>query len=192
MRLVLPSWRQIRGCLEHDILYRSRVLAGHGLAAVLAEIAPTVALDSGQLLARQNASHGRGLNDAGMLLVPSTFIRPRAGTMHSPPAAPLTIRYPARGVEAMRSPPARDRHGGLARLVGNTRAHVLKALDEPTHTTALARRLGRSPGNIADQLAVLQRSGLVGKTRVGPHVIYSRTSLGEAILRGACEPASPA
>jgi hypothetical protein len=39
---------------------------------------------------------------------------------------------------------------------------------------------------------VLKSSGLVGKARVGLHVIYSRTSLGDAMLRGGCPPASAA
>jgi hypothetical protein len=39
---------------------------------------------------------------------------------------------------------------------------------------------------------VLRASGLVGKTRAGLHVIYSRTSLGDAVLRGRCEPARAA
>jgi DNA-binding transcriptional ArsR family regulator len=189
--LVLPSWPQIQGLLERDILYQSRALARHGLAAVLDDVAPSLAQEGGPLLARDDGNERRTLDDAGILLVPSAFIWPRTATVHSPPSAPLTIRYPARGAEALWSPPSqRDRR--LQRLIGGTRAQILEALDEPMHTTALALHLRRSPGNIADHLSVLRNSGLVDKVRLGPHVIYSRTSLGEAILRGDCEPASVA
>jgi DNA-binding transcriptional ArsR family regulator len=188
--LVGPSWSRIKGCLERDILYQSRVLARRGLAAVLQDVAPSLLLQGGQALVRQNGSEPRRLDDTGILLVPSSFLWPRIATVHAPPATPLTIRYPARGTEALGAPSSLERHGGLRPLIGNTRAQILDALDQPTHTTALAVQLGRSPGNIADHLAVLRRSGLVAKARVGLHVLYSRTSLGDAMLRGGREPAS--
>jgi hypothetical protein len=183
---VEPSWPRIRSCLERDILYRSRVLAGQGLATVLEDVAPSVA----HRLAERNGRQLRTLGDAGILLVPSAFIWPRSAAIHSPPTGPLTVRYPARGIEAMWAPSPRPHHGELARLIGHTRAQILEALDEPMHTTALAHQLGRSPGNIADHLAVLRLSGLVANARVGAHVIYARTSLGEAMLRpfsSSCE-----
>jgi DNA-binding transcriptional ArsR family regulator len=187
--LIRPTWPQIQGCLERDILYQSRTLARRGLATVLEDVAPSIALEGGHLLVHQNGSDLPTLEKTGMLLVPSTFIWPRTATLRSPPGAPLTIRYPARGVGALWAPPSRERHRGLRHLIGKTRAQILDALDEPMHTTALAGYLGRSPGNVADHLAVLRSSGLVGKARVGLHVIYSRTSLGDAMLRGGCEPA---
>jgi hypothetical protein len=182
--LVLPSWRQIRGCLERDILHHSRTLAGRGLASVLEELAPSVACDGGHLLVGEHEADVRRVDDAGILLVPSVFIWPPTATIHAPPAAPLTLRYPARGTEAMWLATPGDPHDGLARLIGKTRAQILEAMEEPIHTSALAAHLGRSTGNVADHLAVLRASGLVGRTRVGLHVIYARTALGEAMLRG--------
>jgi DNA-binding transcriptional ArsR family regulator len=190
--LVQPSWSRIRSCLERDILYQSRALARHGLAAVLKDVAPSLALDGGHVLVHENGSDRRRVDGTGMLFVPSTFIWPRIATVHSPVAAPLTIRYPARGTESLWSPSSPDRHVGLTRLIGNTRAQILDALDQPTHTSALALQLGRSPGNVADHLAVLKSSGLVEKVRLGLHVLYSRTSLGDAMLRGGCDPAAAA
>jgi Family of unknown function (DUF5937) len=183
--LVMPSWPQIHGVLERDILYQSRALARHGLAAVLDDVAPSLSLEVGH-----DANERRRLEDAGILLVPSAFIWPRAATVQSPRAAPLTIRYPARGAEALWSPRSSDGDCGLERLIGATRAQILAALDEPMHTSALALHLHRSPGNIADHLTVLRNSCLVDKVRLGLHVMYSRTSLGEAMLRGGCEPAT--
>jgi DNA-binding transcriptional ArsR family regulator len=183
--LVGPSWSRIKGCLERDILYQSRALASRGLAAVLEDVAPSLLLQGGEVLMPRNGGEPRRLDDTGILLLPSSFLWPRIATVNAPPAAPLTIRYPARGTEALGAPLLLERPGGLRRLIGKTRAQILDALDQPTHTTALAAQLGRSPGNIADHLAVLRGSGLVAKARVGLHVIYSRTSLGDAMLRGA-------
>jgi DNA-binding transcriptional ArsR family regulator len=174
--LVEPSWHRIRSCLERDIFYRSRVLAGQGLATVLEDVAPSAAVAGDDRLARRNA---------GILLLPSVFIWPRAGVIHSPPGGPLTLGYPARGIEAVWAQSSGPHHSELARLIGQTRARILEALDEPMYTTALAHDLGRSPGNVADHLAVLRLSGLVANARVGAHVIYARTSLGEAMLRGS-------
>jgi DNA-binding transcriptional ArsR family regulator len=188
--LVQPSWSRIRASLERDILYQSRSLARHGLAAVLRDVAPALDLDGVHPLVRFNGGNLRRLDDAGILLVPSIFIWPRAATLHSPPGSPLTIHYPARGLEATWSTASPDQHGALRRLIGTTRAQILQALGEPMYTTALAVYLRRSPGNIADHLALLRSGGLVRKARVGPHVIYSRTSLGDAMVRGGCEPAA--
>jgi hypothetical protein len=151
---------------------------------VLDDAAPSLALERDH-----NDNERRRLDDSGILLMPSAFIWPRAATVHSPPAAPLTIRYPARGAEALWSPPSSDRDRGLERLIGGL-ARRSSGLSTSPCTSALALHLRRSPGNIADHLNVLRNTGPVDKVRLGLHVIYSRTSLGEAMLRGGCEAAT--
>jgi DNA-binding transcriptional ArsR family regulator len=175
--VISPCWPQIRGCLERDILYRSRVLATHGLGPVLADLAPSVAHRDCPPPA---ATHG-------LLLMPSAFIWPRIATVRSSSSGPSTVSYPARGIGAMWFSSSRARAVELASLIGRTRAQILDALAEPMHTTALALQLGRSPGNVADHLAVLRGTGLVAGARLGRRVIYSRTSLAEALLRSIAE-----
>jgi len=190
--LLSPSWPRIRDCLEADILHRSRALARDGLAAVFDDLSPLVTLEGRRLIVHQGAERSRPLEGAGLVLLPSAFAKLRSAWMLDAPTAPAAICYPARGAGALWFSSSVDWTTGLDRLVGRTRAEILEAIDEPMHTTALALRLGRSPGNIADHLAVLRRSGLVRSNRIGHHVLYVRTLLGEALLRGTAEVAPAA
>jgi DNA-binding transcriptional ArsR family regulator len=181
--LISPVWGLIRTGLEQDVLYRSHLIAEHGLGAMLAEVVTSMTFGDGE---------ESTANSAGLVLIPSAFIWPRAARIGGSPGGPLSVRYPARGCGALWFTGSSDPEHGLASLIGRTRAEILEALHEPTHTTALARQLDRSPGNVADHLAVLRSSALVCKKRVGQRVIYSRTPLGESLVRAAAEMPSAA
>jgi DNA-binding transcriptional ArsR family regulator len=178
------SWRQIHDCLERDILFRSRSFAAGGLAAVFADLAPLVRLEGGSLLVDQAGTQTRSLDGGSLLLVPSAFVQRRVFANVDVLKAPVTICYPARGVGALWFGGENEASEALADLIGTTRAQILRALDESMHTTSLSMRLQRSPGNIADHLAVLRSSRLVHRSRLGRYVMYSRTALGEALLAG--------
>jgi DNA-binding transcriptional ArsR family regulator len=123
----------------------------------------------------------RALDGEGLRLMPSAFVGGTALAIVDEQAP--TLVYPARGVASLLWHQS-ARSNELAQLIGRTRCEILEALDEPMHTSGLARLLGRSAGNIADHLRVLAGSGLVWRARRGRVVLYSRTALGDTLLTG--------
>jgi len=180
--LVAPSWSRLRDLLERDVLYRSGLLARGGLASLFADLAPLITLEDRRLRVDLSTKANVTLDGSGVCLMPSAFTWPYAAAMlHE---RPPTLTYPSRGVASLFWDPG-GRDAAITKLIGSTRTEILEAIGEPTHTSALARQLNRSPGNIADHLRVLLDCGLVARARLGRHVIYSRTALGEALLAGA-------
>jgi DNA-binding transcriptional ArsR family regulator len=181
--LLAPSWQLVRDVLERDLLYRSRSLARGGLGALVADLAPLITLAGPELRIECTGVEATHVLDGrGLLLRPSAFIWPYA-TASIDSTRRAEVVYPARGVASLLwHKPTSD--CALAALIGSTRAQVLAMLDEPMHTSGLARLFRRSPGNIADHLKALRDSGLIDRARIGRHVIYSRTSLGDALLVG--------
>jgi DNA-binding transcriptional ArsR family regulator len=176
--LLEPSWPTVRDVLERDVAYRARRLAEGGLARLFEDLAPVVALRGHELRVRQPTTAPVELDGRGLLLSPSAFVAPRVATTLDPPA----LVYPARGTAALLGGEAVESAHAVSRLIGATRAEILALLEEPSTTTSLARRLRRSPGNVADHLAVLRGAGLVARRRAGRRVLYWRTPLGQATL----------
>jgi DNA-binding transcriptional ArsR family regulator len=187
--LVAPSWQLIRDVLDRDILYRSRALARGGLAGLLGDLEPLITLVEPELrIECTSVEATRALDGQGLRLRPSAFIWPHAAVSLDE-EQPAELVYPARGVAALLMSQPQRLDGALAALIGSTRAQVLSRLDEPMHTSGLARLFERSPGNIADHLKALRDSGLIDRVRVGRKVVYSRTRLGDALLFGVEPPA---
>lgn len=151
-------------------------------AFAFADLAPQLSLSATAIQVheqRVNARHR--MRGEGLLFVPSAFVRPSSCTWTSS-EGPATIVYPARGAGAVWAGIEGTRRSSPSgSLLGATRAMILGALVHPATTTALARELGRSPGNVSDHLAVLHRAGLVTRARIGRRVLYRQTDLGAAL-----------
>jgi DNA-binding transcriptional ArsR family regulator len=180
--VIAPAWPQLRDLLERDVLYRTRLLARGGLASLFADLEPLLTLREQELFVDLSTEGTCVLDGRGLNLMPSAFIWPYAVALLDP--QPPTLVFPARGVASLFGG-TQDAEAAVAQLIGQTRAEILELVAEPTHTSALARRLGRSPGNVADHLKILHASGLVVRARIGRNVMYSRTPLADALLEGS-------
>ncbi|BDH58788.1 helix-turn-helix domain-containing protein [Tsukamurella sp. PLM1] len=87
-----------------------------------------------------------------------------------------------RGRELANGVPGAD--DALRRLIGVAKADLLVALTEPAAVVDLAAALGVSPSAVSQSLKVLGANGIVESSRYGRRVLYRRTALGEALMRG--------
>ncbi|MER6912444.1 helix-turn-helix domain-containing protein [Streptomyces sp. NPDC000594] len=177
--LLAPVWDQVRDLHRAEFTHRAVRVAEDGIGAVLAGLLPGARLDGGvwELPGppREVRPGGRGL-----LLVP-TFHRSGGPLLSDLPGRPVALTYPA----GPGLPPQPDGSTGperLARVIGPTRAELLRLLDEPHTTTGLARRLRVSAATVSAHTAALRGAGLITTTRTGKAVLHRRTALGGLLL----------
>jgi len=180
-RAVEPVWPRIRAFLDADIAHRARRLAAGGPAALFADLCDGVSWEQPHLdVAVPVHDATIELGGRGLLLMPSAFSAIRPFVIDREPWQP-TLVYPARGIATLWEDAA-PAPGGLARLLGATRATILADLSAPRSTTELAQRLSLSPAGASHHLTALRDAGLLSAHREGRAVLYVRTTLGDALL----------
>lgn len=130
----------------------------------------------------------------GLVLVPSPYAGSRPRVLVEP-GRPALLVYPVPAPPGVPNPlagrfrPGPSTTGGdpLARLVGRTRAAVLRHLGEPgPHTTTtLARAAHISLPSASEHAATLRAAGLLTSERGGGAVVHRLTPLGVELLIGA-------
>ncbi|GII55379.1 transcriptional regulator [Planotetraspora thailandica] len=176
-------WPVVHGLLEADVLWRSRRLATGGVRELFEDLHPSVTWQGDRLVTAKFHDHTGSVGGEGLVLVPSAFYWRDVAIMYEPYQPMLS--YPARGIGMLWSSEAACTPGALSALIGRSRARILTALEDVASTTALARRLELTPGAVSQHLAVLSDGGLVTRQRLGREVMYGRTSMGDALVRGA-------
>jgi DNA-binding transcriptional ArsR family regulator len=179
--LMAHDWPAIRAVLERDIVYRAGVVATRGLAAAFDDLDDTLQWRaSGELAIRGRDPTRHVLGGAGLWLLPNAF---GGGWLCLDPPDGYALTYPARGTAALMAPSAAPpSEVALERLVGRSRAALLRRLDEPASTTQLSADLRMTIGAVGDHLAVLRANRLVTRSRAGRLVLYRRTQKGDALV----------
>lgn len=178
-----PYWPRMRRVLEADVTHRGRIAAHEGVGAVLRGLSESVRFDGRHVDVRLSSpiARDRPVQGEGLTLVPSVFVV-RASTPIDDDMPP-TVMYPARGQGAMWSTASHPDAGAVRDLLGGTRAALLEALGEPASSTDLAMRFGVSTSAVNQHLRVMERGGLLNRTRYGRAVLYYRSTVGDALVR---------
>jgi DNA-binding transcriptional ArsR family regulator len=179
---IAPHWARLHALLQGDVLYRARRLADGGAAMLFADLAPIVRWQEDHLyVAHPRYAGSYRLDGQGLLLVPSVFVWPSVFSSSIEPWQP-TLTYPARGVASLWSGVGRTDGRAVAAVIGRSRAVLLAELESPASTTELAVRTGLAAASVSEQLTTLRSAGLVTAHRSGRFVLYTRTSVAEALL----------
>ncbi|MGA3524930.1 helix-turn-helix domain-containing protein [Melissospora conviva] len=166
---------------EADVARRSAELATSGLATVIGALHRTLHLHGETLQVERPFSYTHRSDGLGIVLVPSPFLVDEVRVMFGE-GRPVRLFYSTGTPFPSRSSQGDD---PLARMLGGTRATVLRALVSSCGTVTLSRRIGSSPATASEHVAVLRGAGLVATARVGRGVRHWLTPLGAQLLSRA-------
>jgi DNA-binding transcriptional ArsR family regulator len=178
---VAPLRVQYEQAFRQDIATRLPDLCHGGIASVLTKLHPQIRFRDDAVVEfphprdQEMRLHGQGIE-----LMPSAAWRgaPMLTFTHNQPGRLLLI-YPLALNTAITT---RSGNDGLARLLGGTRAAVLRQLRVSATTGMLAARLRISAASVSEHTAVLRDAGLVDSRRTGRSVHHMLTQLGHALL----------
>jgi DNA-binding transcriptional ArsR family regulator len=187
---VEPYWNLVRALVRADAAHRGRVALTGGTTKLLSTLHPDVWWRPPVMHVRNGPAADLFLNGAGMVLLPSVFCWPAPFLIHEP-GTPAVLLFPA-----LRSPNwATDAHatahpgGGIAPLLGTTRAAILEATARPGRsTTKIAQCVQVSLPTVSQHTSVLRNAGLITTRRQGVAVVHEITELGIALLSGGLTP----
>ncbi len=168
------GWSGLRERLDADLADRARTMATEGVGALLGSVHASVRWTGTALEVDKHWEFESHLRD--LVLAPAALTWPVLFVQLEDPDDAV-INYPARALGA-REP---DERSSVARLLGRTRAGLLRDLDVPRTTTDLSKRHALAPGTVSYHLSVLHGSGLVTKVRDRRSVLYRRTENGDTL-----------
>ncbi|MGW6318138.1 ArsR/SmtB family transcription factor [Streptomyces sp. NPDC055099] len=177
-----PCTAEASAIAAADVAGHAHKALAHGIEAVLASLGPGARWQPPVLEVDYPLDQWLHLEGRGLYLVPSFFGVFHPISLADPQLQPVLV-YPVHRQGNWRpggaGAPAAD---ALGELMGETRARVLRLLDEELTTTVLAGLARTSPSSVSRHTAALRRSGLVTTRRLGGSVRHRRTALGSALV----------
>jgi DNA-binding transcriptional ArsR family regulator len=180
---VAPYWSHIRAAVGHDVALRARALMEGGTQALLNGLRPMAEWKAPVLEVDYPVDRDLHLGGRGLLLVPSYFCWRRPTGLADPDLPPVLVYPIAKDpLDAVSGPDAA--RGGLARLLGRTRAAVLDevARADGRTTSEVATAVNVSLPSVSYQIGVLRDSGLIATRRAGRYALHTVTPLGLRLL----------
>ncbi|GLZ43224.1 winged helix-turn-helix domain-containing protein [Actinokineospora sp. NBRC 105648] len=171
---IADSWSGLRERLDSDLAERARTMATEGVGALLGTLHTDIRWTGSAL--QVDKPWDFESHPSGLVLAPAALAWPTLFVQIEEPTDGV-VYFPANGLGVPRAV------GGpaLSRLLGPTRATLLRDLDVPRTTTDLSTRHRLAPATVSYHLSVLHGSGLVAKARDRRAVLYWRTDHGNAL-----------
>ncbi|MFL6126669.1 winged helix-turn-helix domain-containing protein, partial [Actinophytocola sp.] len=176
---IADGWSSLRATMDADLATRAHTMATRGVGALFGSLHESLTWAGGTLTVDSAWEERFTLHDVEIVCVPAVLAWPRLAVQLCDPADAV-LGYPATGVGARPGTPC-----AVDRLVGATRAALLRDLGVPRSTSSLAARHRLSSPTVSYHLKVLQRSGLVTAHRDRQFVLYQRTDAGHALAQDA-------
>ncbi|MGW4799072.1 ArsR/SmtB family transcription factor [Nonomuraea sp. NPDC004297] len=177
---VAPYWSEIQGMVDADRARRGRAFLDGGVGHLLAGFRPVIRWRPPVLSMDHPVDRDVRLDGRGLVLIPSYFCW-GAPVPLADPDLPQVLVYPIERDHPLAMPKEPSGRPD-ARLLGPTRAAILRAAVDGATTGELARRHGISPSGVSQHTQVLREAGLIVSRRSGGHVIHTVTPLGIALL----------
>lgn len=182
---LVPHWRHVRAALEADRALRARQLMDGGTEALLAGLGPDVKWRPPVLEVTYPVDQHLRLNGRGLVLQPSFFCWPTPTTLADsalPPVLVHPIQHAADWADtAGVTEPATGR-SPLGRLLGQTRADLLRATRTGCSTVEAARMLQVTHPAVSQHMNVLRGAGLTTTVRTAGRAFHVATAEGRALL----------
>jgi DNA-binding transcriptional ArsR family regulator len=177
-----PRWPELRSVLERDLADRARMLGADGMNRVLRTLHAKLRWDGATLRIGTSGAETSHATGEELVLIPSVLGWPHLFSQVIDPTNAYVCYPAARVGTATGRDRAETRSQALDELLGESRAAVLRDLDQPRTTTQLSSRRHLAPATVSYHLGALVNAGLVLRKREGRQVLYDRTTYGDLLL----------